>query len=325
MRKLTEEYGGLLSAQETAEAAGVAKQTVLNYMKDGRITPSLELPSGQCFFDEDAVVTLLVLSFSKEYKDNTLAVCIGGSDACQSFSEEYDSYLKNRGIPRVDNLAGYLTDCRKRLRLNKPSQRLYITQAVETTIRSCEREVKKLSRDLQNHILFHPHIEDVAVFAEHRDSLLDAEKIIPRLNGSDREIYETGIYLYREKRESVEERYAVRDMSSLAKILNSGEWEQVTKYKPSKPVVRAIWRKVEQRHLRECLKSHMKQHFRQGYVSVLSLNPQNDRCLYELVSKALDPCIRRIEVYCLDEIPQEIHQVLDGVQEYKDIVYKSEL
>lgn len=131
--------------------------------------------------------------------------------------------------------------------------------------------------------------------------------------------------MYRRKRESVEERYAFEDMHNLIKALNSPQWERVMGYQPEKPVVRAIWRKVEQRHLHDCIKSHLKEYFKQGYVSVLCLDMQSDRCIYELISKSMNPCISRIEVYCMDDITQEIQQTFEGIQEYKDVIFKSEI
>lgn len=325
MNDLTREPDSLLTAQETAEAANLSKQTVLNYVKEGIIKPTLRLSNGQCFFDEEAVARLLVLAFSKDYKNNTLAVCLGSPEMHQSFKEEYGRYLNGQGIQRVDNLAEYLMGCRGKLRLNTLAQRVCVTQAVETTVRACEKEVNKLAKDLQNYILFHSDIEDVSVFAEHRDNLLDAESISPKLSRNDRKIYHRGIDMYRRKRESVEERYAFEDMHNLIKALNSPQWERVMGYQPEKPVVRAIWRKVEQRHLHDCIKSHLKEYFKQGYVSVLCLDMQSDRCIYELISKSMNPCISRIEVYCMDDITQEIQQTFEGIQEYKDVIFKSEI
>lgn len=200
MNELMKDTNSLLTAQETAEAVNLSKQTVLNYMKDGIIKPSLKLSSGQCFFDEEAVVTLLVLSFSKDYRDNTLAVCLGSSETHRSFNEEYNRHLHDLGIRRVDNLAEYLMRCRDNLKLNEPIRRICITQAVETTIRACEKEVNKLIKEIQNHILFHPNLEDVSVFAEHRDNLLEAEKILPKLGKNDRRIYDIGLCMYRQKK-----------------------------------------------------------------------------------------------------------------------------
>ena len=325
MRNHVRETDNLLTAQEVAEAANLSKQTVLNYAKEGTIIPDLRLSNGQCLFKEDVITILMSLSFSKEYKDNVLVTCFGSDEECKEFEEQYDRYLKERRIQRIDDMKEYLEDCRNKLKSNIVSHRVYVAEAIETTMRTCEKKVKSLSAEMYKHLVSHPKIEDGTVFWEHRDNILDVKGIAPRLSENDKRIYNLSLQMYRQKIERVEESYALKEMREQVKLFKGLRKDERLEYEPQKPAVRAIWRKVEQHHIRESIKVHMREHLADGYVSVLCLNPQKDKWIYELISKAMNPCIRKIEIYCMTDITSEMQQVFDGLDGYKEVVFQAEM
>lgn len=325
MKNITRDNNHLLTTQEVADATNLAKQTILNYMRNGLITPQLTLPNGQCFFHEDVIVTLLVLSLSKEYKDNVLAVCLGYSEDCKEFKEAYDRYIKEHKITRIDDIGAYLLDRRDKIKSEMMCERLYVMEAIETTIRTCEKEVKKLSAEVYHYLLSRKDIEDMSVFWEHKGNLLDVDEIAPRLSKNDKRIYNASIEQYNQNVRRVEERYAYKDMQEQVKLLKVRAINEPMTYEPEKPAVRAIWRKVEQRHLRDCMQKYMEKRLKNGYVSVLCLDLQKDNWIYELISKGMNPCIRRIEIYCMTDITTEIQQLCDGLGEYKEVTFESEL
>ena len=185
-----EDTKNLYTTQETAEAANFSKQTVLNYVKDGIITPALQMANGQCYFDEKTVVTLMTLSCAKDYKDNTLTVCFGNREKCTAFEDAYNTYLGERGIPRVDNLTKCLMKWREIPKSDKLSKRLCMIESVEKTIRACENEMKELSVELQKRLLTNPAIEDMAVVLGNRNELIEKkEEIMELLHDHYRKIF----------------------------------------------------------------------------------------------------------------------------------------
>lgn len=250
-----EDTKNLYTTQETAEAANFSKQTVLNYVKDGVITPALQMANGQCYFDEKTVVTLMTLSCAKDYRDNTLTVCFGNREECTSFEDAYNAYLSERGIPRVDNLTKCLMKWREIPKSDKLSKRLCMIASVEKTIRACENEMKELSVELQKRLLTNPAIEDMAVVLENRNELIKKkEEIMELLHDHDRKIFKDELWWFASKRFKIEERYSIEDMSRLSKELAVMPEDGVIEYEPKKPAVKSVWRKTEQRYLRDCTK-----------------------------------------------------------------------
>ena len=321
-----EDTKNLYTTQETAEAANFSKQTVLNYVKDGIITPALQMANGQCYFDEKTVVTLMTLSCAKDYRDNTLTVCFGNREECTSFEDAYNTYLSERGIPRVDNLTKCLMKWREIPKSDKLSKRLCMIASVEKTIRACENEMKELSVELQKRLLTNPAIEDMAVVLENRNELIKKkEEIMELLHDHDRKIFKDELWWFASKRFKIEERYSIEDMSRLSKELAVLPEDGVIEYEPKKPAVKSVWRKTEQRYLRDCTKDYMKKQLAKGYVAVLCMDGQDNGGICQLLKKAMNPCIRRIEIYCMGDITDEIQQVIDFLQEQKDVIFKSEI
>lgn len=141
------EMENLLTAQQTAEAAGVSKQTVLNYVKECIIFPALTLPTGQSFFDENAVITLVTLSLARICKQNRLVVMFGSADECQTFEKMYNQYLKQQNMPRVDDLKEFIQKYREAVKNEPKHQTLCSIESVEKTIRACDKAVKSLTKD----------------------------------------------------------------------------------------------------------------------------------------------------------------------------------
>ena len=321
-----EDTKNLYTTQETAEAANFSKQTVLNYVKDGVITPALQMANGQCYFDEKTVVTLMTLSCAKDYRDNTLTVCFGNREECTSFEDAYNTYLSERGIPRVDNLTKCLMKWREIPKSDKLSKRLCMIASVEKTIRACENEMKELSVELQKRLLTNPAIEDMAVVLENRNELIKKkEEIMELLHDHDRKIFKDELWWFASKRFKIEERYSIEDMSRLSKELAVMPEDGVIEYEPKKPAVKSVWRKTKQRYLRDCTKDYMKKQLAKGYVAVLCMDGQDNGGICQLLKKAMNPCIRRIEIYCMGDITDEIRQVIDFLQEQKDVIFKSEI
>lgn len=316
----------LYTTQEIAEAANFSKQTVLNYVKDGVITPSIQLANGQCYFDEAAVVTLMTVSCAKDYKNNTLAVCFGNDEECVNFEEGYNSYLKEQGIQRVDNLTEYLMKCREAARSDKMHKRLYMIEAVDKTFRACENEIKELSNELQKRLLTNSNIEDMTLIIKNRKELISKGKEISEsLNEHDREIFGRELRWFAEKRNKIEGRYSIPDMSRLAKELEVLPKDKIIEYEPEKPAVKSVWRKVKQRYLRDFTKDYMKVRLTKGYTALLCMDGRDNEEIYQLLIKAVNPCIRRIEVYRTGDITNEMQQVIHFLQNIKDVIYKSEI
>lgn len=323
---MMEDAKNLYTTQEIAESANLSKQTVLNYVKDGVITPAMQLAHGQCYFDEATVVTLMTLSCAKDYNGNTLVICFGTDEEQASFEETYSNYLEEHEIERVDNLAEFLAECREVPKSNKLHKRLCMIDSVEKTIRACNNEIKELSDELQKRMLTNPDIEDMAFIIENRGGLIEKkEEIRELLNDNDREIFNAELRWFGLKRMKAEERYSIADMSRLAGELKNLPRDETIEYEPEKPAVRSVWRKVEQKYLRDYTKEYMRKRLAKGYVTVLCMDGQDNGGIHKLLSKSMNPCIRRIEVYCMDNITDEIQQIIDFLQEYKDVVFKSEI
>ena len=316
----------LYTTQETAEAANFSKQTVLNYVKDGVIMPAMQLANGQCYFDETTVVTLMTLSCAKDYRNNTLAVCFGNKEECTAFEEAYNRSLNEQGISRVDNLTEYLMDCRRIPKSNKLHKRLCMMESVEKTISACENEMKGLSDELQKRLLTHPDIEDMAIIIKNRNELVAKSKETSELlHEHDRKIFNAELRWFALKQDKIEERYSIADMRRLLEELKNQPKDGTIEYEPEKPAVKSVWRKVEQRYLREYTKEYMKKRLAKGYVAVLCMDGKDNGGIYQLLKKAVNPCIRRIEIYCMDSITDEIQQIVDFLQEIKEVTFKSEI
>ena len=145
------------------------------------------------------------------------------------------------------------------------------------------------------------------------------------LSDNDREIFNAELRWFSLKRMKIEERYSIADMLRLAGELKNLPRDEMIEYEPKKPAVRAMWRKVEQKYLRDYTKEYMRKRLAKGYVTVLCMDGQDNGGIHKLLSKSMNPCIRRIEVYCMDNITGEIQQIIDFLQEYKDVVFKSEI
>ena len=137
----------LLTAQQVADSAGVAKQTVLNNAKEGVISPILTLPNGQHYFDETAVPTLMMEYLGKICKNNKLVVMFGSADECQVFEEKYTQYLKEKNIPRVDNFAEVIQKYREAVKNNPMHKVVYMLESTEQTLRTCEKAISALPTD----------------------------------------------------------------------------------------------------------------------------------------------------------------------------------
>lgn len=315
----------LYTTQETAEAANFSKQTVLNYVKDGIIAPALQLANGQCYFDETTVVALMTLSCAKDYKDNTLAVCFGNGEDCIAFEEAYNRRLKERGIQRVDNLTEYLVGLRKIPKSHKFHKRLCMIDSVNKTVHACEKEVKDLSDELQKRLLTHPGIEAMEVILENRNELLGRhDEIMELLSEHDRKIFNAEFLWFTLRRDKIEERYSIADMRKLLDKLTDPS-EETIEYEPVKPAVKAVWRKVEQRYLRDWTKDCMKERLANGYAAVLCMDGQDNGGIYQLLKKAMNPCIRRIEIYGIYNVTNEIQQTVHFLEEIKDVTFKTEI
>lgn len=323
---MMEDAKNLYTTQEIAESANLSKQTVLNYVKDGVITPAMQLAHGQCYFDEATVVTLMTISCAKDYRNNTLAVCFGNEEDCASFEETYNRFLKEQGIPRVDNLTKYLMDCREISKSNEGHKRLCMIDSINETIHACENEMKDLSGELQKRLLTNPDIEDMAVIIENRNNLVKKKQEIKELlNEHDRIIFNAELQWFALKQDRIEERYSIADMRRLLEELKNLPQDGTIEYEPKKPAVKSVWRKTEQRYLRDYTKRYMKERLAKGYVAIWCTDGQSNGGIYQLLTKAVNPCIRRIEIYCMDSITDEMQQIIDFLQEIKDVVFKSEI
>ena len=271
-------------------------------------------------------MTLMTLSCAKDYKDNTLVICFGDEEERIAFEEAYNNYLSEQEIQRVDNLTEFLMGCREVPKSNTLHKRLCMIDSVEKTRRACENEIKELSDELQKRLLTNPEIEDMAVIIENRGGLVkEYERIRGLLNEHDCQIFNDELRWFGLKQIKIEERYSIADMSRLARELKTLPREEMIEYEPEKPAVKSIWRKVEQRYLRNYTKDYMKKRLAKGYVTVLCMDGTDNGGIYELLSKSLNPCIRRIEVYCMGNITNEIQQIIDVLQEHKDVAFKSEI
>lgn len=321
-----EDTKNLYTTQDTAEAANFSKQTVLNYVKNGVITPVMHLANGQCYFDESTVVTLMTLSCAKDYKDNTLAVCFGNEEECRAFEEEYNGYLNKHGIQRVDNLTEYLMKCREVPKSNKLHRRLCMIESVDKTIRACDNEIKELSDELLTRMLTSSSIEDARLIVGYKNELVERNKEIKeQMDEHDRKIFNNELRRYVLRKDKIEKRYAIVDMKRLAKDLACLPRDEMIEYEPEKPAVKSIWRRVEQKYLRNYTKDYMRECLAKGYVAVFCMDGLENGGIYQLLSKAMNPCIRRIEIYCTGDVTNEIQQVIKFLQDTKDVTFKSEI
>lgn len=318
-----EDLKDLLTAQELADAVNLSKQTVLNYEKAGAIKAGVKLANGQCFFGEDAVPTLLGLSVSKRYKDNTLAVFFGGPDECRAFEEAYSQYLESRGILRVDDPACLLRECLDSPKWNPMHKRLCMIQSVEETLKACEKEINRLPGELQERLVLRPDIGDKAAFLGDAGRLLyNAQEVSAGLGEDDRKIYTDELWRCRRRKEKIEQRYSHADMARLIRELKQPDARGLPAYEPERPAVRSIWRRVGRRYLWQYTDEFLGRRIRGGYASVLCMGCQDTGGIYGLLSKAMHPCIRKVELYGSENIAPELGQVVRFLGECREVAVK---
>lgn len=268
-------YEKLLTAQQVADAANVSKQTVLNYAKEGIITPSLTLPSGQNYFDEKEIIIICELSLGRLYNDNLLVVIFGSESECRLLEKQYMYRMQDKNMQRIDNFIEYVQSYREVVRKGIKHNILLRLESIEKTIRLCEKKVHALER-----------------------------------NNS-----------YCEKAEQIERRYCYEDMQKLLKEIKNNLQDNtyVINYQPKTAVVKTIWSQVEQKYLVECTKAYLDKKLSKGYYSVLFVDCQNECGIYDLLHRAMDTTISRVEIYGYSNITYELQETIRYISEYKNV------
>ena len=84
-----------LTTRDLAARTHLAPQTILNYVKEGIVSPIDVLPDGRCYFDVSVADELITRNLLKKYPNHTAVVVLyNDEDSMKKFETTYDSYLK---------------------------------------------------------------------------------------------------------------------------------------------------------------------------------------------------------------------------------------
>ena len=116
-----------LTTRDLAARTHLAPQTILNYVKEGTITPINISPDGRYYFDMSVADELITRTLLKKYPNHTaIVVLYTDEDSMKTFENTYTNYLNEEGILRIDNLTEKVSEVRERVEGNALHDRLIL-------------------------------------------------------------------------------------------------------------------------------------------------------------------------------------------------------
>lgn len=309
-----------LTTRDLAARTHLAPQTILNYVKEGIVSPIDVLPDGRCYFDVSVADELITRNLLKKYPNHTAVVVLyNDEDSMKKFETTYDSYLKKEGKVRIDNLTDTVAEVRERIEKNAMHDRLFCIHLYEKILRKCSSEMQKASAEFQTRVMSNPKLEDRKLLAENLEELVsDRKSVMEKLNANDKKIVENSAYWLAEQNEKILERYSYKKVMELKEKLNtSKDILDHFEFVPKTNIVKNLVRKEKQSFFAKTVDSRLEQLLQKGYVSIIKINCTEEQAIYELLSKTY--FVNDITLYGCSNATPEMQQVIQFLQDRKRV------
>lgn len=306
-----------LTTRDLAARTHLAPQTILNYVKEGTITPINISPDGRYYFDMSVADELITRTLLKKYPNHTaIVVLYTDEDSMKTFENTYTNYLNEEGILRIDNLTEKVSEVRERVEGNALHDRLFCIYLCEKIARKCESEIKKLKSDLPTRIMQNPKLEDRNLLLKNLNILVsDTASVMEKLNSNDKKIVQGALYWLEEQKEKILERYAMSEITALSKQLSASknpgdhfEFPMQTK------TIKNIVRKEKQSFYAESLDKALEK-LKEGYQSLIKIDCSKEESIYDLLYKTR--FTEQIKFYGCDNATKEINEIIRFLQDTK--------
>lgn len=306
-----------LTTRDLAARTHLAPQTILNYVKEGLITPIDTSPDGRYYFEMSVADDLITRNLLKKYPNHTAVVILyKNEDSMKAFENTYNNYLKNEGILRIDNLAETVTKVRESIEKNALYDRVFCMYLCKEIIKKCKIEREKLKSSLPAYIMQNPKLEDRNLLLENLDVLTsDSASVLEKLNPNDKKIVKGAINWLTEEIRKVYERYTLKDITDLLEQLSaSKDKDEHFEFPIKTKTIENMYRKGKQSYYAKALSDQFKK-LKKGYQSLIKIDCSAEDSIYDLLYKTR--YTEHIKFYGCENATKEMEEVIRFLQDTK--------
>ena len=311
----------MITTNQLAEAANLAQQTILNYVREGIIEPELTTPDGRNYFNEGLIPKLLIRKSSSMLRNAVLTVALGDNEAeLEKFETAYNDFLKQRNILRVDSLAEYMDAVREALKSDAAQHRAYMFMCVDEVSRAYQKTLTEWKGKMENKIFADASFTDMESLLAYRGKVFDSEaKLRESLCEEDKHIFNIHRISYENGQKKLAEKYCLADMKEIADKLAENKPMQID-YTPKTGTVKGIFERVKLKHYRMAVDAQIREKLSKGYCSLLCIKSGSRDSIYRLLSKAVSDEYCQIEVYGYEQATKEEQEVIRFLQDSRDVI-----
>lgn len=310
-----------LTTRDLAARTHLAPQTILNYVKDGTITPTDTSPDGRYYFEMSVADELITRSLLKKYPKHTaIVVLYTDEDSMKTFENTYNTYLENEGILRIDNLTEKVSEVRKNIEGNALRDRLFCMHLCNEITRKHDGEIRKLYSDLPTRIMQNPKLEDRTLLLENLDILVsEPASVMEKLNPNDKKIVQGAFYWLEEQKGKIHERYAMNEIDALLKQLKGSQnSEERFEFPLKTKTIENMVRKERQSFYSKSLDKALEK-LKEGYQSLMKIDCSKEQGIYELLYKTR--FTENIKLYGYDNATEEMQEAIQFLNDTKKLEF----
>lgn len=212
-----------LTTRDLAARTHLSPQTILNYVKDGKIEPIDITPDGKFYFNMSVADALITRNLLKKYPNHTAVVVLYvDEDRMKRFENIYNKSLETAGILRVDNLVEKVAEVRERIEGNSSRDKIFNIYIYFEIMEKYLNEKKRLEDNVPVQIMKNPKLKDRTFLLENLATLVTNPKpVLEKLDADDRKIVGHALGCCKEQTAQLYERYTMDEVRAFGKKLDS--------------------------------------------------------------------------------------------------------
>lgn len=336
-----------LTTRDLAARTHLSPQTILNYVKDGKIEPIDVTPDGKFYFSMSVADDLITRNLLKKYPNHTAVVVLYvDEDRMNHFENLYNNYLETNGTLRVDNLVEKVAEVREHFEESSSIAKIFNIYVYFEIMKKFHKEKKRLEDNVPVQIMKNPKLKDRTFLLENLATLVTNYKsVLEKLDADDRKIVGYAVGCCKELTAQLYERYNMDEVRAFGKKLKSvlekigieaqelktkGDiYNFYNKYRDiieesdldfqvKTKAVADVVRKAKQSYYTDLLDIKLDV-LKKGYVSVIKINCTMKDSIYDLLYQTR--YTEKIELYGYSNATEELGEVIRFLEGTKKLEY----